>query len=96
MEIDDRFVKTLEENAKNGGKLNNTKTTCIDIRKYEPYFNKIDFIIGGPPCQTFSAAGARAAGVKGLDDKRGTLFEEYVRLVKQLKPKGFYLRMFIG
>jgi len=89
VEIEGRFVKTLEENAKNDGKLHNTKITCIDIREYEPSFNEIDFIIGGPPCQTFSAAGARAAGVKGLDDKRGTLFEEYVRLVKQLKPKGF-------
>ena len=28
----------------------------------------IDWIIGGPPCQTFSAAGRRANGVKGLDD----------------------------
>lgn len=85
VEIEDKFVKTL----KNNGERKNTKITCIDIREYEPSFNEIDFIIGGPPCQTFSAAGARAAGVKGLDDKRGTLFEEYVRLVKQLKPKGF-------
>jgi len=88
VEIEDKFVKTLESNAKNG-KLKGSKITCIDIREYEPAFNEIDFIIGGPPCQTFSAAGARAAGVKGLDDKRGTLFEEYVRLVKKLKPKGF-------
>lgn len=89
VEIDDRFIKTLKDNAKHDGKLKNTKITCIDIREYKPSFSEIDFIIGGPPCQTFSAAGARAAGVKGLDDKRGTLFEEYVRLLKQLKPKGF-------
>lgn len=89
VEIEEKFVKTLEDNAKSIDRLKNTKITCIDIREYEPDFNEIDFIIGGPPCQTFSAAGARAAGVKGLDDRRGTLFEEYVRLVKRLKPKGF-------
>lgn len=89
VEIEDRFVKTLEKNTQKNGKLKNTKVTCVDIRTYTPKFKSVDFIIGGPPCQTFSAAGARAAGVKGLDDQRGTLFEEYVRLVKKLKPKGF-------
>lgn len=49
----------------------------------------IDWIIGGPPCQTFSAAGRRANGVKGLDDPRGILFERYVEIVKELKPRGF-------
>lgn len=49
----------------------------------------IDWIIGGPPCQTFSAAGRRANGVLGLDDPRGVLFERYVEIVKALKPKGF-------
>lgn len=49
----------------------------------------IDWIIGGPPCQTFSAAGRRANGVKGLHDPRGILFERYVEIVKELKPRGF-------
>jgi DNA (cytosine-5)-methyltransferase 1 len=89
VEIDKRFVETLKENTKNEGKFEQTKISCIDIRSYKPSINNIDFIIGGPPCQTFSAAGARAAGVKGLDDQRGTLFEEYVRLLKHLQPKGF-------
>ena len=48
-----------------------------------------DGIIGGPPCQTFSAAGARAAGVMGTDDARGNLFIEYARILEYLKPKGF-------
>ena len=89
VEIEEKFAETLRKNSATGKKLQNTKITCIDIRSYEPSFKNIDFIIGGPPCQTFSAAGARAAGVTGLDDQRGTLFEEYVRLVKQLNPKGF-------
>src|SRR4030043_1109271 len=45
--------------------------------------------MGGPPCQTFSAAGRRAAGVSGTTDPRGQLFKEYVRILNQLKPKGF-------
>lgn len=89
VEIEKLFVETLKENAKHKPQLSNTKITCIDIRAYIPSFKEIDFIIGGPPCQTFSAAGARAAGVKGLDDQRGTLFEEYVNLLKLLQPKGF-------
>ncbi|MBU1864523.1 MAG: DNA (cytosine-5-)-methyltransferase, partial [Candidatus Omnitrophica bacterium] len=89
IEIEKRFTKTLEANSLNGKRLSNTKVTCIDIRDYEPEHKRIDFIIGGPPCQTFSAAGARAAGVNALDDKRGTLFEEYVRILKKTQPRGF-------
>ena len=61
----------------------------MDINDYNPALNDIDFIIGGPPCQTFSAAGARAAGVNGIDDDRGNLFKQYVRILKQINPKGF-------
>ncbi len=43
----------------------------------------------GPPCQTFSAAGRRANVVLGTTDARGVLFREYVRLLKELRPKGF-------
>jgi len=89
IEIEKKFTKTLEANSANGKRLAGTKVNCIDVREYTPNHKKIDFIIGGPPCQTFSAAGARAAGVRGLDDKRGTLFEEYVRILTQVQPKGF-------
>lgn len=51
--------------------------------------DNIDWIIGGPPCQTFSSAGRRANGVKGVNDPRGILFERYVEIVKELKPRGF-------
>jgi len=61
----------------------------MDINDYDPDVENIDFIIGGPPCQTFSAAGARAAGVNGIDDDRGNLFKQYVRILEKLKPKGF-------
>ena len=48
---------------------------------------KIDLIMGGSPCQGFSVAG------KGLafDDPRSALFFEFVRCIKELKPKYFLL-----
>ncbi len=88
-ELEQKFAKTLLKNSEGGKKLQGTNVVCCDIREYDPKFTDIDFIIGGPPCQTFSAAGARAAGVNGTDDDRGNLFKEYVRILKNLKPKGF-------
>ncbi len=45
----------------------------------------VDGIIGGPPCQSWSEAGAG----RGIDDKRGQLFFDYVRLLKEKQPKFF-------
>lgn len=44
-------------------------------------------VIGGPPCQSFSLAGLR----RGLEDDRGKLLFEYVRIVREILPKGFVL-----
>lgn len=97
VEFEKKYTNTLEENIKNSGPFNACKVNCIDIREYHPPENlKVDFIIGGPPCQTFSAAGRRAAGVLGTDDKRGTLFQEYVRLLKKLKPRAFLFENVYG
>jgi len=88
-ELEKDFAATLIKNSEEGSLFSGTNVICGDIRNYSPALEGIDFIIGGPPCQTFSAAGARAAGVNGLDDDRGNLFQEYVRILKKLKPKGF-------
>ena len=50
-------------------------------------FPKIDLLLGGSPCQAFSFAGKQL----NFDDPRGKLFFEYVRLLKELKPKYFLL-----
>ena len=47
----------------------------------------IDLIMGGSPCQGFSFAGKQLA----FDDPRSALFFEFVRCVKELKPKYFLL-----
>lgn len=46
---------------------------------------KIDGIIGGPPCQSWSEAGS----LRGIEDARGQLFYEYIRALKELHPKFF-------
>ena len=54
-----------------------------DILKYID--GDVDGIIGGPPCQSWSEAGA----LKGIKDERGQLFFDYIRLLKEFKPKFF-------
>lgn len=44
-----------------------------------------DGIIGGPPCQSWSEAGA----LKGLKDERGKLFFDFIRILKDKQPKFF-------
>lgn len=48
-------------------------------------FPECDGIIGGPPCQSWSEAGS----LKGIDDPRGQLFYQYVRILKDKQPKFF-------
>jgi DNA (cytosine-5)-methyltransferase 3A len=49
---------------------------------------KIDLLIGGSPCQDLSKA---KNGGKGLNGERSGLFWEYVRILKETKPKYFLL-----
>jgi len=53
--------------------------TTIQDGDYEP----IDLLVGGTPCQSFSVAGLRG----GMDDDRGNLALEYLRLAQRLRPK---------
>lgn len=54
--------------------------------------HKIDLFVGGSPCQSFSIAGARG----GFEDTRGTLFYEFVRLIKEIQPKVFIYENVFG
>ena len=57
-----------------------------DIRKIDSsMFPDCDGIIGGPPCQSWSEAGS----LKGIDDPRGQLFYEYIRILKDKQPAFF-------
>lgn len=70
-------------------KLNfpNANVICGDITKIEVKdtgFKDIDVIIGGPPCQGFSALNRHQ---KLEDDPRNKLFFQFLRFVEELKPK---------
>jgi len=77
------YDKTIWETYKNN---HNTPLDCRDIRNIPS--NEIpecDGIIGGPPCQSWSEAGAQ----RGIDDSRGKLFYEFIRILKDKQPKFF-------
>jgi DNA (cytosine-5)-methyltransferase 1 len=53
--------------------------TTIKEQQYGP----IDLLVGGTPCQSFSVAGLRS----GLDDERGNLALEYLKLAQRKRPR---------
>ena len=59
------------------------KRSIVDVPSQD--IPKVDGIIGGPPCQSWSEAGAG----RGITDSRGKLFYEYIRLLKEKQPKFF-------
>jgi len=80
-------INTFSKNHKE------SKTLCEDLTKVskkqiikEIGNKKIDVIVGGPPCQGFSMAGKRIPS-----DPRNSLFKEYLRVVKEFKPKIFVM-----
>lgn len=87
--VANEFDKTIYETFK----VNHPKTHLIggDVRNVtktdiQMYFDgDVDGIIGGPPCQSWSEAGA----LRGIEDARGQLFFDYIRLLKEFKPKFF-------
>jgi DNA (cytosine-5)-methyltransferase 1 len=58
-----------------------------DVTKFsaKKHLNRIDLLVGGSPCQSFSMVGKRG----GLEDTRGTLFYDFARVVSECKPKVF-------
>lgn len=58
-----------------------------DIRKIpaDAFPKHVTGIIGGPPCQSWSEAGT----LKGIEDARGQLFYEYIRILKNTQPLFF-------
>lgn len=88
IEIDPSCCDTLKTNRPDLPIINRDITgvsseeilTTAELRPLEAAL-----VIGGPPCQSFSLAGLR----KGLDDERGKLLFEFVRVVRETLPFGF-------
>lgn len=81
VEFDKACCETLRANRPDWN------VVCDDIHNvdFTAYKGKIDIVSGGFPCQAFSFAGKKL----GFDDTRGTLFHEFARCVKEIKPKMF-------
>ena len=80
-EIDKYAIKVSEANYPDIIQVGDV--TALDLSTLP----KIDLIMGGSPCQGFSFAGKQLA----FDDPRSALFFEFVKCVKELKPKYFLL-----
>ena len=77
-------------------KLNfpDTKVICANITKVNTLeLEKVDIIVGGPPCQGLSNAGSekRNNTQRFIEDPRNQLYKEFVRFVKDLQPKEFIM-----
>lgn len=59
------------------------RRSIVDIKEEE--VPACDGIIGGPPCQSWSEAGA----LRGIEDKRGQLFYDFIRILEAKNPKFF-------
>ena len=80
-EIDKYAIKVTQTNYPNTIQLGDVREIKVEN------LPKIDLLIGGSPCQGFSFAGKQL----NFDDPRSKLFFEFVRLVKELKPKYWLL-----
>lgn len=81
-------VKTMKANGHNvlGGDIREIKPETLlemtGLKVGEPFM-----ICGGPPCQPFSTAGKRL----GINDPRGSLFMDFIRMIDYIKPRFFIM-----
>lgn len=80
-EIDKYAIQITQKNYPETVQLGDVSKINIDS------LPKIDLLIGGSPCQGFSAAGKKL----NFEDPRSKLFWEYVRIKEELNPKWFLL-----
>ena len=79
-EYDKEIWETYEKNHPNT-KLD--RRSIVDIKSDE--VPECEGIIGGPPCQSWSEAGS----LRGINDKRGQLFFDFIRILEAKQPKFF-------
>ena len=100
VEVENAYCETLRANLSGiNGFHSGTQVICQDVRLFDtrPFADAgIRCVIGGPPCQTFSAAGRRAGGVIGTEDDRGQLFQAYCRILRELTPEVFVFENVYG
>lgn len=87
-DIDAACIETMRKNRHRGiaGDIRDISSAEIlsacSMRAGEPFL-----VCGGPPCQPFSTAGKRL----GINDPRGSLFVEFVRMIDEIRPRFFVM-----
>ena len=87
--VDTYYASEIDKYAIQVAQKNFPNTIQVgDITKLDATnFKDVDLILAGSPCQGFSFAGKQLA----FDDPRSALFFEFIRLLKEIKPKYFLL-----
>ena len=75
--------KAVWETFEKNHKIKIEKRSITEIKSEE--IPEVNGMLGGPPCQSWSLAGA----MKGINDSRGKLFYEYIRILNDKKPAFF-------
>jgi DNA-cytosine methyltransferase len=90
IKVDNYFASEIKPHAIKVTQENYPNTVQVgDVTKLKAQsLPKIDLLIGGSPCQDFSLANKDRKGLQGV---KSGLFFEYLRLLKELKPKYFLL-----
>lgn len=86
-EIDPIFCRSIRANRPNLDLIEGdvTALSAEDLRRHRRFRGEVFLMAGGPPCQSFSSGGKRAA----LNDPRGNLIYEYFRLISEVRPRYF-------
>ena len=89
IKVDNYYAAEIDKYAMQIAKKNYPNTIHLgDVTSvYAQDLPEIDLLMGGSPCQGFSFAGKQL----NFDDPRSALFFEFVRLLKECKPKYFLL-----
>lgn len=84
IEVDQWAADTFAFNHPETKVIVNDIRNVTDEQLVENFGNKVDVLLGGPPCQGFSIANKKAGDPK---DPRNSLFKEFVRTARVLMPK---------
>lgn len=85
VDFDAAAIKTFNENKLGKGLVADLEKLSSEKIK-ELCGGSVDLVVGGPPCQGFSLSGFR-----NEKDKRNRLYKSFVRIVRDLSPRGFVL-----
>lgn len=86
-EVDKEIAKSYCKNHPTVNMINEDITKLELKTTFRDYIDKVDIVIGGPPCQGFSQKGSRNI----YFDERNYLFRYFCEVVKYIKPKYFLI-----